>query len=464
MFPPLLVEKIEKPDILALFANLPRDGAILLDSAQCQHPNARYSFIACDPFQVITCKNNKVWVNHQAHQGNPFDILEEALAQYQLPLYPDLPPFQGGAAGCFGYECGKYLETIPEALQDSLGFPELLIGFYDVVVAVDHWENSAVVMSSGFPQTDPSQRFKRAQKRLHWMLEIIKRLLYTPNASLQMCKAEKITSNFTQSAYEKAVQKVQNYILAGDIFEANISQCFSAEFEEGIVHFDLYQRLRQNNPAPFASFLQYGDYVIASASPERFLQLREGEVEACPIKGTAPRCLDLLADKQAADRLLLSEKDRAENIMIVDLMRNDLSRVCLPHTVKVPILCGLQSFATVHHLVSQVTGRLIPNKNAIDLLKATFPGGSITGAPKIRAMEIIAEIEPTTRGPYCGSMGYIGFNGEMDLSILIRSFVCVKNLVTYQVGGAVTFDSDPEQEYVETLDKAKALHQTLVED
>jgi para-aminobenzoate synthetase component I len=451
LFP--LVERIPCPDILMVFAALPRFGTIFLDSANCQHPNANYSFIACDPFHVMGLNDIK--------GQNPFMQLERSLAHYSLPLLPDCPPFQGGVAGSFGYELGIHLEKIPGALKNDLQFPEMLIGFYDLVLAIDHTLNQAWVFSSGFPEIDPKKRLIRAQKRLDWFLEIIATCLPLDVPHFQPITPDEIHANFTQSEYEQAVEKVREYILAGDIFEANISQRFSALFPENLMHFDLYRTLRQNNPAPFSGYLEFGDYVIASASPERSLQLRAGEVEACPIKGTAPRSADPTEDKKAAEKLLASEKDKAENTMIVDLMRNDLSRVCLPHSVKVPTLCGLESFATVHHLVSRVQGKLMPNKKAIDLLKATFPGGSIIGAPKIRAMEIIAEIEPTVRGPYCGSMGYIGFNGEMDLSIIIRSFVCRKNWVTYQVGGAVTFDSDPHEEYLETLHKGKAMRKTL---
>lgn len=457
-----LVTEIICLDPHVLFACLPLNGAIFLDSARKEDKQGRYSFIAIDPFQMFICKNGRIQIGTKEYEGNPFDLLQDQLHQYTLPPVADLPPFQGGVAGILGYELGRYLEKLPEGQKDDLKFPELLMGFYDVVIAWDHHLAKTWIFSSGFPEQDPTSRLVRAKQRLNWTLELISAVLPKKIDSFQIAE-EKIHSTFHAQSYEIAVEKVIEYIRAGDIFEANISQRFSAVLPPDLEPIDLYCKLRRHNPAPFAAFMQYGDYALASASPERFLQLQKGKVQARPIKGTRPRHASPDKDTAFAQELLNSEKDRAENVMIVDLMRNDLSRVCQAHTIKVPQLCGLESFATVHHLVSVVEGTLVPGENAISLLKATFPGGSITGAPKIRAMEIIAEIEPTVRGPYCGSVGYIGFNGDMDLSITIRTFALNKNFVTFQTGGAVTVDSDPHEEYEETLTKANALRKTLIE-
>jgi para-aminobenzoate synthetase component 1 len=271
----------------------------------------------------------------------------------------------------------------------------------------------------------------------------------------------RMTSNFARPAYEAAVARVVEYILAGDIFQANLSQRFLAELPPGLDAFGLYLRLRQRNPAPFAAYLDAGGVQIASASPERFLELRGRQVETRPIKGTRPRGATPEEDRRLGEELLGSEKDRAENVMIVDLLRNDLSRVCRDHTVLTPEICVLESFATVHHLVSTVTGELRPGLDAVDLLRATFPGGSITGAPKIRAMEIIAELEPTARGPYCGAIGWMGADGWMDTSITIRTFAIRDGKVAFQAGGGIVADSDPAAEYEETLAKARALLDSL---
>jgi para-aminobenzoate synthetase component 1 len=266
-----------------------------------------------------------------------------------------------------------------------------------------------------------------------------------------------IATNFTRGRYEAAVQRVIDYIHAGDIFQANLSQRFSAALPAALEPYDLYRRLRARNPASFAAFLKLGDVTIASASPERFLRLKEGQVETRPIKGTRPRGATPEEDRALAAALCASEKDRAENVMIVDLLRNDLSRVCRDGTVEVPALCALQTLPTVFHLVSTVTAALRPGMAATDLIAACFPGGSITGAPKIRAMEIIAELEPTRRGPYCGSIGYIGFDGSMDTSITIRTYALRGRQVTFQAGGGIVADSRPAEEYEETLAKARAL-------
>jgi para-aminobenzoate synthetase component 1 len=337
-------------------------------------------------------------------------------------------------------------------------FPDLILGFYDLVMSFDHQENRAWVFSSGYPAADHETH---AEQRLAWLLNELNHL--PPLAPLieNICDKEDISANFTSASYQAAVSKVIDYILAGDIFEANISQRFKAVLPAEVLPFQLYRRLRYLNPAPFAAFLNFGQIVLASASPERFLKVSGKHVEARPIKGTRKRGNTTESDARLAQELLHSEKDHAENVMIVDLLRNDLSRVCEDHSVKVTQLCGLESYAAVHHLVSVVNGTLRENFNVIDLLRASFPGGSITGAPKVRAIDIIAEIEPTQRGAYCGSIGYIGFNGDMDFSITIRTFAIKNNIATFQAGGAIVADSEPEEEYAETLTKAQALKNAL---
>jgi para-aminobenzoate synthetase component 1 len=272
---------------------------------------------------------------------------------------------------------------------------------------------------------------------------------------------KKITlkSNFTPEEYMKAVNRVREYIAAGDVFQVNLSQRFEADLK--IPPYELYKRLRTVNPAPFASYLNFSGVAIVSASPERFLKVQSDLVETRPIKGTRPRGRDSVEDKCLAQELTHSTKDRAENMMIVDLERNDLGRVCRYGTVKVTELAILETFPTVFHLTSTVVGRLRRGKSNIDLLKATFPGGSITGAPKVRAMEIIDELEPTKRSVYTGSIGYLGFNEDMDINIVIRTFLIKEGKAYFQVGGGIIYDSDPEAEYMETLDKARALIRAL---
>ncbi|HXI19742.1 MAG TPA: aminodeoxychorismate synthase component I, partial [Gemmatimonadales bacterium] len=269
-----------------------------------------------------------------------------------------------------------------------------------------------------------------------------------------------LRSSFTHRGYLDAVTRVREYIVAGDIFQANLSQRLEAPLEEDPWHF--YRRLREMNPAPFAAYLEFDGVYVASASPERFLLVDPaGRVETRPIKGTRPRGLSPRHDAELSRELHGSEKDRAENLMIVDLLRNDLSRVCGPGTVRVPELFALEGYRSVHHLVSTVTGELAPGRDALDLLAASFPGGSITGAPKVRAMEIIAELEPSRRGIYCGSIGYLSVTGAMDTSIVIRTVVSLGGRAYFSAGGGIVADSDPEQEYRETLDKARAIVATF---
>jgi para-aminobenzoate synthetase component 1 len=455
--PAALVREIAYADPALLFARFAGDRyAVLLDSALTDGPHGRYSFIAVEPFRILTSKDGVITIDGERSLGNPFEILRLELSAYALRTAPALPPLQGGVVGYFGYELVRHLERVPLARTDDMRFPDLALGFHDVIVAFDHRDRRAWILSSGLPETHPTFRWQRAMERLDAMSERLSAADPPPPPSPPAAPLE-VASNFSRSDYEAMVRRVVDYILAGDIFQANLSQRFRAPLPEGMTPFGLYCRLRRLNPAPFAAFLKFDDVEIASASPERFLSLRGNRVETCPIKGTRPRGCTPTEDRILADELLDSEKDRAENVMIVDLLRNDLSRVCRDGSVEVPRLCGLESFATVHHLVSTVLGELRPGMTAVDLLAACFPGGSITGAPKIRAMEIIAGLEPTRRGPYCGSIGYIGFDGSMDTSIVIRTYAMRNGQVTFQAGGGIVADSEPAAEYAETLAKAQAL-------
>ena len=451
-------QEIPYQDPLSLFAYFSdQTGAVFLDSAQLREHCGQYSFIAIDPFFTLINKNS---------ENNLFQMLEEQLKKYPLENHPNLPPFQGGAAGFFSYDLYQYLEKVEAQQLDDMAFPDIAIGLYDLVIAFDHILQKAWIFSSGYPEQKKSERIKRATNKINWLVNSINhkiKINKLPKVSEIIINKKNIETNFTEKQYKKAVRQVIDFILAGDIFEANIAQRFKACLPQNFSSFDLYRRLRLLNPAPFASYIKFQDTVIASASPERFLKVENNQIEARPIKGTRPRGKTDIEDVRLANALINSEKDRAENSMIVDLLRNDLSRVCQDHSVNVLQLCGLETYPAVHHLVSVITGKLRDKINTIDVLRATFPGGSITGAPKIRAMEIIAEIEPTCRGPYCGSVGYIGFNGNMDTSIIIRSYAIKNNSITFQAGGAVVVDSDPEAEYQEMLTKADILYKTLTE-
>lgn len=457
-----LFEEIPPADINALI-NLFSDkkDLMVLNSSRHADDFGRYSFICFDTFASFSCKGNQYfWNNACVDIHEPFDFLNEKINAWKINKIEGLPPLQGGAVGYFGYEAGHYLEDLPK-VTDSIELPDIYLNFYSTIISIDHASNQCWVIATGFPETDEFERINKAQRDIS---KIKSRRLDLGPTSPPIANAVlgqgSTYSNFTQESYISAVKTTKDYILNGDIFQANISQQFNASIPEHSNPLNLYFNLMKINPAPFSAFIKIPEHgYIISASPERFIKLTGQHVETCPIKGTRKRAMDPAEDKCLANELLTSEKDRAENVMIVDLMRNDMSKVC--HSVCVEALCELKSFETVHHLVSKITATLKANLNSIDLIKATFPPGSVTGAPKIRAMEIISEIEQQTRGPYCGCLGYLSFTGDMDTSVIIRTYFMNKNKLFFSAGGAIVLDSDPAEEYQETLTKAQALMQAL---
>lgn len=445
-----------------------RPHCLFLDSALRDPVLGRYSFLAADPFDYFELPPN---------DPDCLGELANRMAAFPAETLPQLPPFQGGAAGLFGYDLGRQLEQLTPPAYDEFQVPAIAIGLYDVVVAFDHVDGEAWIISTGFPETESSARRRRATSRLIEM----RSWLESPSSgarsgigarSLPWVPADGLvqqyptpgpiglTSNFSKSAYLQAVRQAIEYIYAGDVFQVNLAQRLL--FPAGEESVALYLRLRRRNPAPFAGYFDLGDFQVVSASPERFLQVRDRSVESRPIKGTRPRMMWPEADLFAGDELRQSEKDRAENVMIVDLLRNDLSRVCTADSVRVSQLCCVETFQFVQHLVSAIRGDLSPDCSLVDLIRATFPGGSITGAPKVRAMEIIAELEPTARGVYCGSLGYLGFDESLDLSILIRTITAGRGWWQAPVGGGIVAQSDPRREYEETWHKAEGLVRALV--
>jgi para-aminobenzoate synthetase component 1 len=440
----------------------------------------RYSFLSSEPFLVMSSRGSEITLirgqEHKVQRGNPFDALGKLLEAYKLDHYPAPVPFLGGAVGYFSYELCHFIERLSSTAVDDLKLPESYFAFYDTIVAFDHLEGKTYLVATGFPEMEEGQRLRRARMRLEEMKDWLcsnhsviaseakqsrDRDCFVATAPRNDRQNKEITlkSNFTPEEYMKAVNRVREYIAAGDVFQVNLSQRFEADLK--IPSYELYKRLRAVNPAPFAGYLNFPGVAIVSASPERFLKVQSDLVETRPIKGTRPRGRDSVEDEHLAQELTHSAKDRAENMMIVDLERNDLGRVCHYGTVKVTELAILETFPTVFHLTSTIVGKLRRGKSNIDLLKATFPGGSITGAPKVRAMEIIDELEPTKRSVYTGSMGYLSFQGDMDINIVIRTFLIKEDKSYFQVGGGIIYDSDAEAEYVETLDKAKALIRAL---
>ncbi len=434
-------------------------GLAVLDSAMRHEALGRLSLVAADPFARFRVRDGRAALDGRPVPGGPFEALRACLAPYRLAADP-AHPFPGGAIGYFAYDLGASLERVARPARRAGLTDDIAVNLYDTVLALDHAAGTATLLSTGFPETDPEARAARAQARLAQFADLLRR--EAPETEVAPAPGDLAwRSNFDRPAYEAAVEKVRDYIRAGDIYQANIAQRFEADLPEGFDPFALYRRLRETNPATFGAYQEFEGLTVASSSPERFVRLDGRHVETRPIKGTAKRRPDPAEDRAAAEDLAASAKDRAENVMIVDLLRNDLSRVCEPGSVAVPVLCGLETYAGVHHLVSVVTGTLREGLDGLDLLEKTFPGGSITGAPKIRAMDIIAEIEGDAREIYCGAIGRIGFDGDLDTSIAIRTVFMDDRTAVLQAGGGVTLLSEPGPEYDETLAKAERVFQAF---
>ncbi|MBT9176602.1 MAG: Aminodeoxychorismate synthase component 1 [Firmicutes bacterium] len=451
----LLVEQIElKGSAEDTFAMLHNDPyPFWLDSSLVSATMGRWSFMGSSPFLTFKSWGRKVQYEEHGQvvvkTANPLVELRSLLQRFALPRTQHAIPFIGGAVGFFSYDLGRMIESLPQKVQDDLQTPDIYLAFYTTVLAVDHVENKAYIVAQS----------ERELSQLKERLSAVRPLPHDPWAGPRLSPAD-VKAHFSCESYSRAVDAIKEYIVQGDVYQVNMTQRLHAPLR--LPPFELYRRLRRANPAPFAAYLNCGHGLrVLSSSPERFLTVRNRLVETRPIKGTRPRGRTPAEDEANAKELLGSVKDRAELVMIIDLMRNDLGRVCAYGSVHVPELIVLEKYAQVFHLVSTVRGELAPKKDFVDLLKATFPGGSITGAPKIRAMEIIEELEPVRRGIYTGAIGYIGFDGSADLNIAIRTFVNQCDRLYLQVGGAVVYDSVPRLEYEETLHKAKAMLMSL---
>ncbi len=432
---------------------------IWLDSGRPQSTYGRFDILSAAPATTLNTFGELTHIQQgdtaNTSTQNPFSLLQTYLPHPQKHLRQ--VPFCGGALGYFGYDLGRRLEQLPELAAQDISLPDMCIGIYPWAIVQDHQEQEAwlvinreVASAYNFLEIEAICLAAGQSDRFHDLKQPLK------NASNHF-KINDFESNLKVSEYCTAIRKVQNYIAAGDCYQVNFAQRFSADFEGD--SFNAYLKLRESLPSPFSAYMELAAGSILSLSPERFIKLEDRQAETKPIKGTIARGATLEADAANARTLQSSLKDRAENLMIVDLLRNDLSKTC--SDVQVPELFSLQSFANVHHLVSTVTGTLKPDMNALDLLASCFPGGSITGAPKIRAMEIIEELEPVRRSVYCGSMGYISACGNMDTSITIRTLVCDKNKIHCWGGGGIVSDSEADKEYQESIAKVKVLLDTL---
>ncbi len=467
---PLVEELIPCPDLEQLLLEFAgEDNLLVLDSARQSSSQGHYSYLMCNPLTRTQIQTAELGTD-------PFVLMREVQARHRVESVPGLPPFQGGFAGLLSYELGRCWEDFPRAPQDEFQLPDFAVGFYDWVVAWDHQQQRAWLIVQGFDESLNSQSYERAAQRCQSVKARIDSVLFDrssrsdplpqwntePPLPLEALSSAvplegypHIFSNFSKQQFQDRIARIIEYIYAGDIFQTNFSHRLLSRTMSHPA--ELYLNLRSKNPAPFAGYFGWDDWAVLSASPERFLNVSHNEVETRPIKGTRRRKYVPEADLLTRDELRESEKDQAENVMIVDLLRNDLSRVCLPGSIRVPHLCSVETYETVQHLVSEVRGQLKPETTVWDLLAASFPGGSITGAPKVRSMEIIAELEPTVRGPYCGCLFYAGLNGEFDSNILIRTFTVRKGWIQFPVGGGIIAQSQPRLEYEETLHKAAGM-------
>jgi len=450
--------KLNSFEIFTLFKEAA--DAIFLDSGRDHDGMGRYSIIAVNPFERILNKGKETRIEDlrtseistQSVTGNPFKILREKMDQYKMDYTSDLP-FVGGAVGYFGYDLCHHIEELTRTAQDDVDIPDLYLCFYNGAVIIDHQENAVFISDA---ELNPG-----GKERVDDLIDTIMRG-ETGSVELDLQNHEnpvEFKPNMDKDTYLNSVRRIKEYIRTGDIYQANMTQRFETDLRDQPLA--LYKKLRDINPAPFASYLDFGSGQIVSSSPERFLKVRDGKIETRPIKGTLPRGATPEEDERLKVELQNSKKDRSELLMIVDLERNDLSRVAKTGSVKVPELFVIESYATVHHLVSTVTAELRDDLSVVDLLEASFPGGSITGAPKIMAMNVIDELEPTQRNIYTGSIGYLDFNGNADLNIVIRTIICKDEKAYFQVGGGIVWDSDEYKEYDETLDKARALMNAL---
>jgi para-aminobenzoate synthetase component 1 len=406
----------------------------------------RLDIVSADPVVRVVTRGEETRVigrdDVQTSRSDPFDLVRELLDLTRSPV-TDLP-FDGGAIGYFGYDLGRRIERLPVQVKDIDGLPEMSVGIHDWAVLVDHEARQSWLLARG---DDP-----RTAGR--WD-ELVARLSALPEDEATGRPLERtgdLGISLDRAGYDACFARIQHFIHEGDCYQVNFALRFDCAVRGD--PWSGYRAIRGGNPSPFGAFLDCGDFAVLSFSPERFLEVRGGRVSTSPIKGTRPRGGTPEEDRRLREALLSSDKDRAENLMIVDLLRNDLGRVCEPGSIRADRLFELESFATVHHLVSTVTGRLRGDEDALSLLRACFPGGSITGAPKIRAMELIEELEPCRRGVYCGAIGYVGFNGDMDTSIAIRTLVTQKERAWFWAGGGVVADSTAAVEYDECFHKA----------
>jgi aminodeoxychorismate synthase component I len=472
-FAPLFRE-VPYQDPFAVYKKVRAGKSVLFESLKGTAQISRYSFIGIEPYLTFTVKDGLVEIDCQGRKTvswrKPLQRLRELVTAYPQTVAEGLPPFQGGAAGMFSYDFVRYLEHLPDTAVDDLHIPDAHFFMFDRVIAFDLREKKCwLIVCPGARDTalgfsgmlqGRGDYLREAEAALDRLINAVSGDAPPPVCSPAVRPPIEIFPQTGKERYMEKVRKAKEYIAAGDIFQANLSLRIGAEIG-AVDPLDIYCILREINPSPFAAFIDFGEYAVVSSSPERLVRVKGSRVDTRPIAGTRPRGRDMHEDRVMSAELLLNEKERAEHIMLIDLERNDLGKVADYGSVEVDELMITEQYSHVIHIVSNVKGELVASKDCFDVIRAAFPGGTITGVPKVRCMEIIEELEGRRRGPYTGSLGYIGYNGNMDLNIIIRTFVVRDGWAYVQAGAGIVADSDPEREYYESLKKAEALINTL---
>ncbi|MDE3019189.1 MAG: aminodeoxychorismate synthase, component I [Nitrospirota bacterium] len=467
---------LPEADTFELYRRLAAPGrpSFLLESGKGGDGIARWSFLGSDPYLTLTGRGSRYDLTGRgrttSHEGNPFAALASRMRASRMPRPEGLPPFFGGAVGYLSYDAVRQFERLPDLAADDLQAPDIHFAFIDLLAALDHQARTLhLIFAPPMDRLLGDPREKLYREGCDRLAELDARLsVPAPRLDAPMLEADAIRPGQSQAEYMARVGQVQNYIRTGDIYQANLSHRFTIDLVQGRATAEqgaaLYRRLRQVNPSPFAGLLTFDDFCLVSSSPERLVRLQGRQVDTRPIAGTRPRGRDLAEDRRLAEDLLTNQKERAEHVMLVDLERNDLGRVCRYGSVRADEFMVVERYSHVSHIVSNVAGELRDGLDAFDLVPAVFPGGTITGVPKIRCMEIIEELEPVRRGPYTGSLGYLSWSGDVDLNIIIRTLVLTKGRGYLQVGAGIVADSEPAREYEETLFKAEALLKALREN
>jgi anthranilate synthase component 1 len=436
--------------------------AFLLESVEGGETVGRYSFIGVGPFPSLRAFGERVEVRDggglQQRRGDPLEVVREIVRRHRPAHASGLPRFAGGAVGYFGYDLVRHFERLPHPPPDDLGLPSCYLVFADALVVFDHVQHTVKIVANALVDGEGEAAYRQAVQRVEALYERLRAPLAPPLHAGRVDRRQQ--TQMPVGDFLAAVERAKEYVRAGDIFQVVLSRRFALDVP-GVDGLDVYRALRMVSPSPYMFFLDFEGVQLAGSSPEMLVRLEGEEVRTRPLAGTRPRGRDEEEDRRLEASLLADEKERAEHVMLVDLGRNDLGRVCRYGSVQVDTLMAVERFSHVMHIVSDVRGRLRPGCDAVDVLRACFPAGTVTGAPKVRAMEIIDELEPVARGPYAGAVGYIGFSGNMDTAITIRTIVLAGGRAYLQAGAGIVADSIPEREYVETVNKAKALLRAL---